>query len=441
MTSLEGSRLESERDALDTHSLPLEPKTTRQMSDNMLRFFDMLGPVSPKIVSSQPRLVVFLELRTRYGRGVMRGLSESLAAISTWERVVVETYERLPATLALPTDCLVTQYASDEVLSIVRARKIRTVITTHQGPSGLPPTAIRICLNNREVAEHAVRALAEIGLRRVAVVDHARAPHGWGRIAEYVRAAQMENFEVVLVRNPDHPQTEPWPSPQLEQLNPDGLLEFDAWAMSAPGKAWGLIGYDDYQASAIYPHLHRLGLNVPHDVAVIGTNNDTEVCEFSNPPLTSVDPSPELIGLRAGKALQNWTADGPASRRNDTVPVRGVVMRASTDALGSEDPIVLQVWAAIRATPINSIDLPAILAQVPMSRRQIERRFDQQLGMSPAALVRFYRIQRAKHLLAFSSMPIIEISLESGFTTPSRLSEAFRQSTGISPQKYRQRLR
>lgn len=45
---------------------------------------------------------------------------------------------------------------------------------------------------------------------------------------------------------------------------------------------------NDHLARVVVNECQQLGLNVPHEAAVIGSDNDTIVCEFYEPTLSSV---------------------------------------------------------------------------------------------------------------------------------------------------------
>lgn len=83
------------------------------------------------------------------------------------------------------------------------------------------------------------------------------------------------------------------------------------------------------------------------------------------------------------------------------------------------------------------IPIPELAASAGMSRRQLERLFMHQLGLSPAVAYRKIRLARAKRLLVQSKAPLIEIALETGFESASHFSRLFRQTYGQTPSDLR----
>lgn len=74
---------------------------------------------------------------------------------------------------------------------------------------------------------------------------------------------------------------------------------------------------------------------------------------------------------------------------------------------------------------------------VGLSRRQLERVFIRETGMSPAKALNLLRMERAKTLLAKSDRPMIEIALDVGMENASHLSRAFKRTFGLTPTEHR----
>jgi len=69
-----------------------------------------------------------------------------------------------------------------------------------------------------------------------------------------------------------------------------------------------------------------------------------------------------------------------------------------------------------------------------LSRRQIERLFIHHLGRTPARYYLEVRLERARHLLIQSTMPIIDVAVACGFVSASHFSRCYRELYGRSPQ-------
>ncbi len=77
--------------------------------------------------------------------------------------------------------------------------------------------------------------------------------------------------------------------------------------------------------------------------------------------------------------------------------------------------------------------LSAILAGEGLQRRQAERLFDAEIGISPGRFYRGLRIRHALDLMRQTQMPVHEAALAAGFSSQSVFSRACRQEFGVPP--------
>ena len=85
------------------------------------------------------------------------------------------------------------------------------------------------------------------------------------------------------------------------------------------------------------------------------------------------------------------------------------------------------------------LPISALVKQVGISSRQLERLFRIHLNSSPAKTYKLIRLKRARALLAETRMPLIEIALACGFSSAAALSKSFRQAFGVAPNSLRKK--
>ncbi|RDW15173.1 hypothetical protein CWR48_19270 [Oceanobacillus arenosus] len=81
-----------------------------------------------------------------------------------------------------------------------------------------------------------------------------------------------------------------------------------------------------------------------------------------------------------------------------------------------------------------------IAAQVGLSPFYLERLFKQETSETPRAYLVNIRIDKAAHLLKFTTMTNLEICYEVGFRSPSNFYKVFRNIKNCSPSEYRKEL-
>lgn len=105
-------------------------------------------------------------------------------------------------------------------------------------------------------------------------------------------------------------------------------------------------------------------------------------------------------------------------------------LRARLTVNNSKLLTIIELMEANVEEPLSLVD---ISRYVGLSRRQVERLFRQGVGMSPARYYLEIRLDRARHLLMQSTMPIVDVAVACGFVSASHFSKCFREVYGQSP--------
>jgi LacI family transcriptional regulator len=212
------------------------------------------------------------------------------------------------------------------------------------------------------------------------------------------------------------------------------------WLKSLP-KPLGVMACNDVWAKALVELGLQHGTRVPEDVAIVGVDNDDLVCEMCDVPISSVAISAERIGFQAAALLADGMEGKPLPPGPIVVPPMGVVARQSSDVLAIADQEVARSVQFIREHAAEPMSVDDVVAELRISRRRLEQRFQAALGRTPASEIRRARIERARHLLEVTDVPLGQIALDCGFTDAPRLSKVFRREMGMTPSQYRMRAR
>jgi transcriptional regulator GlxA family with amidase domain len=105
--------------------------------------------------------------------------------------------------------------------------------------------------------------------------------------------------------------------------------------------------------------------------------------------------------------------------------------------IGVQNSKVMSIIELMESNLSEPLSLHKIADYAGLSRRQIERLFRQEMGRSPARYYLEIRLDRARHLLIQSSLPVIEVAVACGFVSASHFSKCYRESYGRSPQQQR----
>src|SRR5690606_34108558 len=149
----------------------------------------------------------------------------------------------------------------------------------------------------------------------------------------------------------------------------------------------------------------------------------------------ALDMMLKLIGDDFGDAIVNRVCEQVLTDRvrNPTDRQR-LPLRARLGVQNSKVLTIIELMEANLSEPLSLIE---IADHVGLSRRQIERLFRAEMGRSPARYYLEIRLDRARHLLIQSSMPVVEVAVACGFVSASHFSKCYRELYSRSPQQER----
>ncbi len=122
--------------------------------------------------------------------------------------------------------------------------------------------------------------------------------------------------------------------------------------------------------------------------------------------------------------------------------ITGAIGTADGDG-GAFHPLIDRVVAAIRERwreRLEPLSLPLLAKLAGMSRGHLVRVFKQELNLTPMAVVRLLRLERAATLLARTNLPVQEVAALTGFDNAFHFSRVFRTAYGQPPREFRSHL-
>jgi LacI family transcriptional regulator len=196
----------------------------------------------------------------------------------------------------------------------------------------------------------------------------------------------------------------------------------------------------DSRAQRVLEACGRAGVMIPDQVAVIGSGNDETICEFCDPPLSSVVPGYRQVGYEAARMLDRLMRGAVAPSAPLYLKPLGVVTRQSTDVIAVEDPDTAAAVRFIREHACDGVRVQDVAEHCLLSRTELKRRFRRFLGRSVLDQIVRDRLNRAAQLLADTELPIAQIARLSGFSNQQRMGVVFRAKLGITPAQYRKQF-
>ena len=295
----------------------------------------------------------------------------------------------------------------------------------------------RVTSDHREIGRLSARHFAEREFRHIAWFSS-----GWGNVHKlrYQGLAEAGTEKplkwVVADEIPVQRQNE-WPS-------------FVAWIrckLAAAGKPLAVLTYDETDAARLLYAAKELGVNVPEELAILSIGNNPLVCENQSVPLSSIDQNLERGGYEAAALLDKLMSrrtsrhaikqSSNPNNRTILIPPQGVVTRRSTDVVAVADPTIRNALLFISSHLGEAIGAPQIADALGCRRAELDRLFRTQLNRSVGEEIRRQRFARVKLLLQTTALSISKIARETGFCTPSHLTNAFKTAFRLSPKAWR----
>lgn len=381
--------------------------------------------------SSQRRLrrrrkvALLIETSNAYARGLLQGVVQYIREHEFWSFYLVEQGRGDDPPLWLKG------WKGDGIIArIETAHTARAVLQTglpavDVSAARLAPALPWVETDDQLIAQLAAEHFLERGFKHLAFCGVAR--FNWSRW-------RAQHFGA-HVRKAGHACYLYSPRARFDDLAAQ-INHIARWLTHLP-KPLGVMACYDIRGQQVLDACRLAGLVVPDEVAVIGVDNDSLLCELASPPLSSVIPNTHFTGYQAAALLDRIMAGEAVAPDAHLIAPIGVATRQSTDVLAVDDRDVVRAVRFIRAHACGPMNLAVLLQEVNLTRRKLESKFNSLLGRSVHEEILQVRLRRVKELLTGTDLPLHLIAERSGFHHAEYLSVAFKREIGVTPGSFR----
>ena len=213
--------------------------------------------------------------------------------------------------------------------------------------------------------------------------------------------------------------------------------ELAVWLKALPKPAAVLAAWD-YPAIQALEICRAESIKVPHDIAVLGVDNDPLLCESTVPALSSIHTGGYRRGQIAAEMLDALMHGRRPARRAVALPPLSVVTRGSTGYDAMKNPAIARAVTFIRShAATGGVSVPAVARAAGCSRSYLDKHFRSGLGLSVREAVLRERIERVKTLVSSTNRTMTEIAADCGFARDSHLARLFKETTGLTMRQWR----
>lgn len=199
----------------------------------------------------------------------------------------------------------------------------------------------------------------------------------------------------------------------------------------------GAFCNSDALARELINEARRQKRRIGRGFLVLGSDNDPAASIFAGVGITSFQLPTLAMGVLAAQLLERQL-DNP--RLNDPT------CHAKTPTLIARESSLSRGPARLAQTAVNymqerlddpTLDIEKLARALGASRRSLELAFKHQFQSSPYKKLCSYRLDRARHLLTSSSLPVESIGRRCGYPGPHHFSAWFKKQAGQAPKFYR----
>lgn len=215
-------------------------------------------------------------------------------------------------------------------------------------------------------------------------------------------------------------------------------IQLDEWLLSLP-KPVGLFACDDNFALRISQICKINNIKIPEEISLLGVDNDELICNLSDPPISSIVTDVERGGYEAGRLIDRLMKGERKEPFNIVIKPTRFELRKSTEKYNVSNEHISKVVNYIENNFTSDINIEAFSEMVPLSRRNLEVKFKEEMGTSIYQFILQCRIDYFAHLLLTTDRTLFDLAIESGFNDCKNISRIFKKMKGYTPVEYRKK--
>ncbi len=305
---------------------------------------------------------------------------------------------------------------------IIKKMKVPTVVLNNSD-EGLLAGFPRVMINDHECGRLAADYFLGLGYKNFLTVGKKRRTFFRERIRSFVDTVETKGNTVESV----------WIGESLSRANMQHPIEL---ALKRAKKPVAVYVPADVTSVHVISCALALGLHVPEEVSVLGTDNQEMICDYAPVPLSSIRVGISGLGYEGGKLLDK-VMNGKAHKSAVKVlaPIE-IVVRQSTNSVAVPDIRVARAIRFIEDNLDKSISVGEVAAHVELSSTILSQLFRQHLNRSIIKEINRSRIEKAKSLLRSGNFPAKKVAAACGFSSPNYFNNTFVKATGTTPRRW-----
>lgn len=208
------------------------------------------------------------------------------------------------------------------------------------------------------------------------------------------------------------------------------------WIDHLPRPA-GIFAFNDKVALEIVQACALLRLQVPHEISVVGVDNDALVCNLMHPSITSIDINLAELAHQGLSVLTHLLEGTAPHNKHAVLPVENAYLRESTGHFSTTvDHRLIRAVRYIHEHAHQGISVADVVKVSGLGHRTLELLFKEQLGRTPQEELIQARHRYCLKELRVNQSSIVDLSADLGMSHSS-FYRTFKKMEGCTPAEYR----
>ena len=216
-------------------------------------------------------------------------------------------------------------------------------------------------------------------------------------------------------------------------------VELDDWLLSIP-KPIGLLACDDDFALRLSQICKINNIKIPEEISLLGVDNDELICNLSDPPISSIVTEVDKGGYEAGRLIDRMLKNEITKPTDIIIKPTRIELRKSTEKYDIANDYVSEVVQYIEDNFTSDINIDLLTELVPLSRRNLEVKFKEEMGTTIYQFILSCRIDYFADLLLTTDRTLYDMALESGFNDCKNISRIFKKHKGCTPIEFKKKF-
>lgn len=378
------------------------------------------------------KVAIFVETSTAYGREILAGIADYLNTHHHWsvflERadLTARPYDWISSN---QWDGILCRQTDASISNLLLATRVPVVDLTNVFEIPFLPW---VGSDHSAIGVLGAKYFKDLGVRDFAYC---------GFTNELWSQLRKEGFRksVAEFGGDYHVWQSPWTGRAKDYWAKD-IERIAQWITALP-KPVGIMAANDLRALHVIEACNQLNVMIPHEVAVLGVDDEKTLSNLYSPRLSSILPDCKQIGFRAAELLDNLMSGSRQKGERILIQPKGVIPRPSTDILAVNDQLVVKAIKKMTKMAADDCSLHVLSKELDSSPRVLENRFKKVLNRTVTDVIRWICITRIQKLLLDTDYSLEKVAQQVGYRNTREIDNLFKNHLGISAETYRLRHR